>query len=257
MNTAAQEPEEYPLISAIMLVGRTSIPDVLAAIECFKTQTYPYKELIILNNAKDQFTASGLNIKAEKDIFLIDTPTKLNAGQARNYGIRAANGRILAQFDADYWHAPKRLESQVATLAENEAHVCVLSETLLYSYVSGRASMNTNEKAAILGTMVFIRPTNIDYPPSAKHEEFGILDRMVKGGMKPVAMSKPELCCKLLVTTGDRTHEPENNGLSKKQFQIINKIVRDRLALKHGSKPILSSQKTEGHENQELVSSDK
>ena len=240
MNTAAPQPEseEYPLVSAILLAGRTSVSDVLAAIECFKAQTYPYKELIVLNNAKDQFSASGLNIKAEKDVFLIDTPSDLPAGMARNFGIRAANGRILAQFDADYWHDPKRLETQIATLAENEAHICILSETLLYSYTSGRASMNSNEKSAILGTVVFIRPAEIDYPPSTKHEEFGILDRMVKGGMKPIAMSKPELCCKILTTISGRNHEPENHGLSKKQFQIVRKIVKDRLSLEHGPEPI-------------------
>ena len=244
---------EYPLVSAILLARKTSIKDVLAAIECFKAQSYPYKELIILNNARNQFEASELNIKAEKDIFLVDTLTRLNAGQARNYGIRAANGRILAQFDADYWHDPQRLEAQVATLAENEAHICVLSETLLYSYVSGRASMNTNEKAAILGTMVFIRPLNIDYPPVTKHEEFGILDKMVKAGMKPIAMAKPELCCKLLATKGDRVHNPENNGLSKKHFQLVKKIVKDRLALGHVSESIPNDREIEDHESLESI----
>ena len=247
------ESDEYPLVSAILLAGKASIKDVLAAIECFKVQSYPYKELIILNNARNQFEASGLNIKAEKDIFLVDTPTELYAGQARNYGIRAANGRILAQFDADYWHDPRRLETQIATLAENEAHICILSETLLYSYVSGRASMNTNEKAAILGTMVFIRPSNIDYPPVTKHEEFGILNKMVKAGMKPIAIAKPELCCKLLNTKGDRVHNPENNGLSKKNFQLVKIIVKDRLALEYGSEPIPNNQEIEDHKSLEPV----
>jgi hypothetical protein len=225
---------EYPLVSAIMLAGRMSQFDIFAAIQCFKSQTYPHKELIVLNNAKNQFAASELNLQAEKDIFLIDTPANLNAGMARNYGIKAANGRILAQFDADYWHDPKRLEAQIATLAENESHICVLSETLLYSYVSGRACLHTNSRAAVLGTMVFVRPTDIDYPPTTKHEEYGILSRMIKAGMKPISMAKPELCCKLLFTSGEEIDKPKNIGLNRKRFQIIKQIVKNRFALKHG-----------------------
>lgn len=263
MNNAADKPvepadkaDQYPLVSAIMLAGRMPLSDILAAIQCFKAQTYPYKELIVLNNAKSQFAASELNLQAEKDIFLIDTPTDLNVGMARNYGIKAANGKILAQFDADYWHDPKRLEAQIATLAENEAHICVLSETLLYSYVSGRACLNTNEKAAILGTMVFIRPSNIDYPPVAKHEEYGILDKMVKAGLKPIAMTKPELCCKLLLTAGEEIDEPENNGLSKRRFKLVQKIVKDRSALKSGEVPVPSDQRNEDRESPEPVAAD-
>ena len=255
MNDKASEPDqaedEYPLVSAIMLTGRVTLLDALICIKCFQAQTYPYKELIIINNAKNQFAASELNIKADRDVFVIDTPQELSAGMARNYGIRAANGQILAQFDADYYHHPKRLESQIATLAENEAHICVLSETLLYSYVSGRAFLNNNDKQAILGTMVFLRPSGIDYPDFTKHEEFGILDRMVKTNMKPIAISKPELCCKFYFATNERIEDPINHGLTKKQFQAVKKIVKDRHSLQHVSTPPPDDQKTVDAENQE------
>jgi len=238
--TATIEPEaeeKYPLVSAIMLAGRTSSFDVLAAIECFKAQTYPYKELIILNNAGNQFEASGLNIKAEKDIFLVDTPTELNAGMARNYGIKSANGQIIAQFDSDYWYHPKRLDAQIATLAENEAHICVLSETLQYSYISGNATTYSNERKAILGSMVFVRPANVDYPPVTKDEEYGMLDKMVKAGMKPIAMTKPEFACKLILTSKDRNYKPINSDLNKKNFQVVKKIVKGRHTLEYSPKP--------------------
>lgn len=219
--------DSYPLVSAIMLAGKTSIRDVLACIECFKSQTYPYKELIILNNARNQFEASALNIQAERDIFLIDSPAHLTAGQARNHGIKSANGQILAQFDADYWHSPQRLETQVTALAQNEAHICVLSETLLYSYVSGRASLAQNTKRAILNTMVFIRPSQIDYPPTVKYEEFGIIEKMLKAGMKTISIDQPELCCKLLFTSGNRISIPTNTDLIDKHFKLIGNIVNN------------------------------
>lgn len=216
---------DYPLVSAIMLVGRAPIPDVVAAIECFQKQTYPYRELIIVNNAKTQFIASELNIKAQHDVFLIDTPILLSAGMARNYGIRAANGQILAQFDADYYHDPQRLSAQIATMAEQEAHICMLASTLAYSFISGRAALDTNKKSIIPNTMVFMRPAKIDYPNVQKYEEFGILDRMIRAGLKPITMDKPDLVCKLRLTNGERITKPTNSGLDEKLFSFIKDML--------------------------------
>ncbi len=223
MSEASQE---YPLVSAIMLAGRTSIEDVLIAIDCFKAQTYPYKELIIVNNAKTQFDAAALNIKADREIFLADTPLQYFAGMARNYGIAAANGQILAQFDPDFWYAPNRIEAQVATLAENRAQVAILNSTLCYSFMSGRASYMTNERQAILNTMVCIRPPNIDYPNINKQEELGFLEKMIKAEMSVISLPAPNLACKLFLTNGERTYKPINNGLSKDDFKLVKKIAK-------------------------------
>jgi glycosyltransferase involved in cell wall biosynthesis len=221
-------PEEFPLVSAIMLAGRTALPDIITAIACFQAQTYPYKELVIVNNAKSQFDAAALNIQAQRNVALVDTPYPFFAGMARNFGISTANGRILAQFDPDYWYAPNRLESQIAMLASEEAAVVVLASTLQYSYVSGRASYQQNDRNAILGTMVFIRPQNLDYPNIDKQEELGLLQKFQDSGAKIVAMPAPELACKMCYTAGERAHKPVNTNLSKSHFEVVKKIVKVR-----------------------------
>lgn len=246
------ESEEYPLVTAIMLAGKTSIEDTLHCIQCFKTQTYPYKELIIVNNAEDQFKASEFNLQAEPDIFIIDTPTEVSAGMARNFGIRAANGQILAQFDADNYHAPNRLESQIAALSTNDAHICILASTLSYSYLSGRANYLTNEKEAILSTMVFIRPSGIDYPDYYKYEEFGLLDKMIATQLRPIAIRSPELCCKLTLTSGDRIEQPINAGITTKEFKLIKQIVQNRQ--KSPTDPILNPIVERSQDEQLIVS---
>lgn len=220
--------EDFPLVSAIMLAGRTTLPDILAAIDCFQAQTYPYKELIIVNNAKNQFDAAALNIQARRDVAIVDTPYPFFAGMARNFGISTANGRILAQFDADYWYAPNRLEAQIATLASEEAAVSVLVSTLQYSYISGRASYYQNDRNAILGTMVFIRPQNLDYQNLDKQEELGLLQSFQDAGSKVVAMPIPELACKFCYTAADRVNKPVNTGLTKPHFDVVKKILRGR-----------------------------
>lgn len=231
MEDVATPEDDYPLVSAIMLAGRTSLPDVLSAIDCFRKQTYPYKELIIVNNAKTQFDAASLNIQAEKDVFLVDTPFHLATGMARNYGIAAANGRILAQFDPNYWYAPNRLESQVATLAGNEAQIIVLASTLAYSFGSGRATYNQNDKQAVLSTMLCVRPSGIDYPNVDRQEELGFLERMQQAGARLISMPAPELGCHLYLTDRDRITKPINCGLSSEHFKLIKKIVKGHRAL--------------------------
>lgn len=221
--------DEYPLVSAIMLAGKSSILDVLCAIDCFKKQSYPYKELIIVNNAKTQFEASSLIINADNNVFVIDTPTELSAGMARNYGIKAANGRILAQFDSDYWHAPNRLSMQISAMAESEAHICMLTKTLSYSYLSGRSSTATNDKSVVLNTMVYIRPQSIDYPPYNKSEEFGILSKMIESGMKPISIDYPDLCCKLI--TSKTYDDITNDGLNDDHMKLVRSIIDERIVI--------------------------
>jgi len=219
------ETEEFPLVSALMIIDNPDIYNLNNAIKCFQKQTYQYKELIIVNNAKNQFNASGINIEAQKDVFMVDTPHKLNAGQARNYAISSANGQILAQFDMDCWHAPQRLESQIATMATNSAHICVLTKALKYSYNSGRATYWENNKNAILNTMVFSRPAGIDYPAVEKNEEFGILNKMLNSGLQVISMDKPELVCKLLYSSKP-IYEITESNLSKKLQNKISKIIK-------------------------------
>ncbi len=223
--------DKFPLVSCMMLAGRTQLSDIIAAIECFKAQTYKPTELIIINNAKSQFEASALNLKAERNIVIVDTPMPYFAGMARNYGISTANGQILAQFDADYWYAPTRLEVQIANLAENEASVVVLSKTLKYSFVSGRASYYSNDRNAVLGTMMFVRPKALDYPNIDKQEELGLLERFQKSEAKIVALPLPELACKLYLTAGSRIQTATNYGLTKAHFTILKRMLKNRHSL--------------------------
>lgn len=211
-----------------MIAGRSRLIDVMASIDCFTSQTYPYKELIIVNNTANHFEASALSLQATRDVFIADVPFYLSAGMARNYGIRAANGQILAQFDPDYWYAPNRLEAQIATLADCQAHVCLLASTLNYSYASGRATYYNNQKRAILNTMVFSRPQSIDYPNWEKQEELGILDKMQKADMKIISIDRPELACHLIVTLGKKAQHPLNHGLKKVEFKTVIKLLKNR-----------------------------
>lgn len=198
--------EEFPLVSAIMLAGRVPPKDIQVAIDCFKAQTYPNKELIIVNNCATQFEATNLNIYAQRNVFILDTPVLLRAGMARNYGINAANGRIIVQFDPDFYHTPKRIETQLTALANNEAGMCLLTECMSFSLVSGAVRRYTNARNAIMNSMIFIRPQGIDYPDQEKGEELALADQFNKAGVKIISLAEPTLMMKIFTTFGQRCY---------------------------------------------------
>lgn len=196
--------EEYPLVSAIMLVCQKDHRNVLRAIECFERQNYPYKELLLVNNCDTQLEASELNLDARPNVYVLDTPLKLTAGMARNYGLSACNGQIIAQFDCDCYHAPDRLLKQAIALFENNASICVLTKCLKYSYISGYATYWSNDQNAILNSMMFVRPKNIDYENIDKQEEKSLMQRMLSNNLNAISLPMPELIIKLV---GDKKSE--------------------------------------------------
>lgn len=206
--------DDYPLVSAIMLAGKTPLADLMRCIECFHAQTYPSKELIIINTGQDIPEGSNTIIQSER----------APAGILRNKAIAASNGQILAQFDADYWHAPNRLAAQISTMANKQAHISVLASTLYYSFISGRARLNCNQQNAVLNTMVWVK-SDINYPPIEHGEEYIMFSSMCQSGMRPIAIDQPELCCKMILTNNNRQIRPANVDLSDQQFEIVQKIV--------------------------------
>ena len=216
--------DDYPLVSCITLAGNHSITEIRKTIEQFNNQTYPYKELIVVNNCKTQSAASDLVLEASPNVFIIDTPKYFGAGMARNYGIMSANGQILAQFDINYWHSPDRIQSQVSALTTG-AHICLLSSIITFSGYSNTARLFKNNRAAVLNTMVFIRPKDIDYDDVESNEESSIMQKMMNQGFKPIALDAPELCCKIEIPDNYKAKKLTFEDLTKKQTALIKSIV--------------------------------
>lgn len=218
---------EYPLVSAIMLAGHLPAQDIVAGVRCFLQQTYPYKELIVVNNAMTQFEAGAFNLRAERNVFLIDTPAYVTAGMARNFGINAANGRILAQFDADHWFDKDRLALQVAALGEHQVQASMLSSSMSYSYATGRASHAIQPQGFVPHSLVFLRPEGIDYPDAIKAEEIGLIDRLHAAGWRFATIDRPTMACKLRFTRGEQITKP-TGILPKAELQAIRGLLKQR-----------------------------
>lgn len=207
----------YPLVTALTLAVNTPLDEIVQCINCFKAQTYPSKELVIVH-------APNVIIPETDDITTVEADPA-PAGVLRNIALEAAKGQILAQFDSDSWHSANRLSAQISTMANKQAHISLLARTLYYSYISGRARLYQNAENIILNTMVWVK-ADIIYPEVEHGEEFILLQQMIRErNMNPISIDWPELYCKKVLTTQDKQLRPHNVDLSDDQFAIIDNII--------------------------------
>ena len=89
------------------------------AIDSVVAQTYPYFELIVVDDGSDDDTA-GLVSGHNGDIVFIQQENRGPAA-ARNTGIRAARHDILAFLDSDDWFAENKLAKQLGAMQVNPA----------------------------------------------------------------------------------------------------------------------------------------
>ena len=106
------EPISMPLISCIMPTHnrRAFLPLTLA---CFDQQTYPNKELIVIDDGSD---AVGDLLESHPRVRYKRIPRRLRLGAKRNLACELAQGDLIAHWDDDDWYAPDRLLRQLEPL---------------------------------------------------------------------------------------------------------------------------------------------
>lgn len=187
---------ELPLISAVAVAKAGS--NLQPTVDRFLAQTYPNKELVIVCNGSGLESAmSAPTLPDDGSVRVIDTGVRMSLGMCRNYGLTAAHGNVVAQFDTDCWHHPQRLESQLLVMVKHDAHVVLLTSMLEYSYDSGYAGSVTNHKNAMLRSMLFAKHQQCGYPDVDKLEELGLLMQLTKLGYKASSVVRPHLMVRL------------------------------------------------------------
>src|SRR5918911_1011204 len=124
-----------PLVSCIMptadrraFVGR--------AVEYFLRQEYEPKELVVVDDGAD---AVEDLMPRDGRVRYVRLDQKLTVGAKRNLACELARGEVIAHWDDDDWHAPRRLSYQVGELLGSGAEVCGINELLFYEPAAGRA----------------------------------------------------------------------------------------------------------------------
>ena len=114
--------ENQPLVSVIMPCYNME-KYIADSIESVKQQTYPYWELLIVDDASTDGTVAIVEKYCQQDHRIRCTIKTKHSGiaTARNQCIKMAQGQYLAFLDADdIWH-PKKLEIQLLFMVEKKA----------------------------------------------------------------------------------------------------------------------------------------
>lgn len=138
-----------PLVTATLLTGHDNGRDWLArvSIKSFLDQTYPNKELLILNTGKFSYPEHP----SIREIHLAHPPT---LGALRNIAIERAQGELLINWDDDDWSHPLRIEQQVA--AYRPGHI-VLLRSQIRANLRTDVAVQVDWNHGISGTMLWPR----------------------------------------------------------------------------------------------------
>lgn len=113
--------ESQPLVSVIMPCYNMA-SYISDSIKSVVAQTYPYWELLIVDDASTDETVNIIKSYAQSDTRIRFAVKKQNSGIAdtRNQCIQMAQGQFLAFLDADdIWH-PEKLEKQLKFMMEKK-----------------------------------------------------------------------------------------------------------------------------------------
>lgn len=123
---------------------------IAGAIESVLSQTYPFWEMIIVDDCStdETFEIISKYQKQEKRIRVYKMQT--NSGTAtvpRNYGIEKAEGEFIAFLDSDDIWLPTKLEKQIALASEKDA-------VLIYSYYEKINEQGVQDNRAVKSPLV-------------------------------------------------------------------------------------------------------
>lgn len=133
-DAPASPPSPEPLLSCIMPTynRRKFIP---LALERFREQSYPNRELIIVDDGSDPV---GDLVRDEPMVRYIRLERRMSIGAKRNAACAQARGDIIAHWDDDDWYASDRLARQAAPILRGEADVTGLENRFILQMPLGR-----------------------------------------------------------------------------------------------------------------------
>ncbi|TSD66485.1 glycosyltransferase family 2 protein [Inquilinus sp. KBS0705] len=112
--------ENLPLVTVI-IPTKNRLPLLKNALNSVYQQTYKNLEIIVVDVCSDDGTAEFLKAESKKNKITVCTSDKIvKAGKARNIGIKAATGSLIAFLDDDDEWLPEKLSKQVPIFDDSE-----------------------------------------------------------------------------------------------------------------------------------------
>ncbi len=200
-----------PLVSVILTTRDR--PRLLSmALTCYQHQTYPRRELVVVDDGI-MFPADAALVEAAGGLLIrVDTGTPL--GAKLNRGVSEARGDLCQKMDDDDWYAPQFLETMVSALLARSGAVCTLVLAFLMPFLffdvarwEVRQSFDNNLPGA---TLLFAREDWQERPFRAlqQDEDVWFLLDQVRSGLSacPVHSLETYLAVRHAGPAADRGH---------------------------------------------------
>jgi hypothetical protein len=178
--------ETQPMVSCLMVTkDRPELAE--RAIRCFKAQTYPERELIIVDDSAESVleTAGDPRIRHHR------RPDDGRAlGELRNLAVELAHGPYVCQWDDDDLSDPERIEVQMAAIQAFAADASMLSREQLWW--PDRRWFAISGIYPWEGSMICAKDKLPRYPELRRGEDTPVVRHVVSTG-RVVAVSAPDL----------------------------------------------------------------
>ena len=146
---------DSPLISCICVAKN----GLQLPVSCFKEQTYPNLELVIVHEDGSWVSSSDLHpgddpsqyelVLDDDSIQLVYVPTepqKKSLGVLHNIGVDAARGEYCIIWDDDDWYHPERVEKQFRAAQKFLNHCVVLHRWQMYDFLTNKSYVSSKRQ---------------------------------------------------------------------------------------------------------------
>lgn len=199
-SLSSPSPSPYgPKVSCIMPTynRRDYVP---SAIRGFLAQTYPFRELIIVDDGPDSVVDL---IPDDPRILYIRLNARRSIGIKRNLAVEASTGEIAICWDDDDWFSPNRVTYQVSALLAGGAEATALQVRYVYDRREQQFWSGAPEQVGPLflngvnwGTLAWLRSAqrrepNLRFPDSSLGEDVAFQELLIRSGARVRCLENP------------------------------------------------------------------
>ncbi|GKQ35293.1 glycosyltransferase [Streptomyces sp. A012304] len=179
-----------PTVSCLMVTKDRS-STARRAIACFRAQTYPALELVVVEDGTDDALEEHLRELDDPRIRHHRLPAEgRTLGELRNEAVDRATGPYVCQWDDDDLYDPERVETQMAALLALGTDACFLARERLWWPARHRLAISCARLWE--GSMVCAKDRLPRYPALRRGEDTPVAEELVRSH-RVVSVDAPEL----------------------------------------------------------------
>jgi glycosyltransferase involved in cell wall biosynthesis len=180
----------FPLVTCIMPT-RNRHDFARRSIALFQAQDYPRKRLLIFEDGD----ARSVGQPPPTDVIYVRSPVYKSIGEKRNAMCTVSTGEIIAHWDDDDWHSPRRLSAQVEAMRAQGARLCGLDRLVFYNGERAWLFQTPRKPWLAGGTLMYERSLWQEQPFAnmSDGEDTAFVDAAYKRGVKIAILTDESL----------------------------------------------------------------